>query len=368
VSLFDSAPVEAIDGTTPANQPRTPRIAVVIPCYGVEETIVSVLSEIGPCVAHIICVDDCSQDETAEIITTMSLCDPRIELIRRSVNGGVGAAVLDGYRAAIRLGADVIVKVDGDGQMDPKLIPNFCEPILRGQADYVKGNRFFFLDSVRSMPWVRIIGNAGLSFLTKLSTGYWNIFDPTNGYTAIHAQVARALPFDQIARRYFFESDLLFRLGILRARVVDLPLESLYGDEISNLSVRHCLLTFPGLHLRNLTKRLLYNYFIRNFSMASVNLLLGIPLCLFGFIYGFIHWSISANLGQAATAGTVMTAALPVILGSQLLLNFLSFDIALMPNEPLQSRLSRITLLRPSRCAADADSSSQRTTDTCLAR
>ncbi|MCA9150127.1 MAG: glycosyltransferase family 2 protein [Planctomycetales bacterium] len=344
MSLFDNLTTQSHAGTD--GQSRAATIAVVIPCYQVERNILAVLTSIGPEVDQIICVDDASTDCTAEIITDLLHVDPRIQLISRETNGGVGAAVLDGYQAAIRGGADVIVKLDGDGQMNSALIPSFCAPILSGAADYVKGNRFFFLDSVRRMPWVRILGNAGLSFMTKLSTGYWDLFDPTNGYTAIHAKVAQTLPFDHISKRFFFESDLLFRLGVIRARVLDLPLESFYGDEVSNLSVRRCLLTFPWLHARNLTKRLLYNYFIRNFSVASINLLLGLALCMFGVAYGLVHWQISSSLGHLATAGTVMTAALPVMLGTQLLLNFLSFDISLTPREPLQQRLAQIQLLR----------------------
>jgi glycosyltransferase involved in cell wall biosynthesis len=332
------------------NQPDTECaqacIAVVIPCYQVGESIFDVLDNIGPEVKHVFCVDDGSTDETVEIIEQVSCYDTRVQLIRRKVNGGVGAAVLDGYRAAIDLDADVIVKVDGDGQMDPHLISRFCEPILAGTADYVKGNRFFFLDSVRSMPGLRIVGNAGLSFLTKLSTGYWEIFDPTNGYTAIHAKVAQTLPFDRIYKRYFFESDLLFRLGVIRARVVDLPLQSVYGAETSHLNVWHCLVRFPGLHLKNLVKRITYNYFLRNFSIASVNLMLGLILCSFGLTFGVNHWVQSAYAGRVASAGTVMLAALPVILGFQLLLNFLSFDMSMTPREPLQQRLSQIQLLK----------------------
>ncbi len=342
------------------------RIAVVIPCYHVERFIVDVLQAIGPEVWRVYCVDDASTDETAELVEQVSCCDPRIQLIRRQQNGGVGAAVMDGYRAAIKDGAEVIVKVDGDGQTDPILIPRFCEPILNGTADYVKGNRFFFLEGVRSMPWIRLVGNAGLSFLTKMSTGYWDIFDPTNGYTAIHAEVAAALPLNKIHRRYFFESDLLFRLGVIRARVVDLPLEGVYADEKSNLSVWHCLVTFPGLHLRNYFKRIVYHHFLHNFSIASVNLMVGLLLCSFGLMFGMQHWIESARSGEVASAGTVMTAALPVILGFQLLLSFLSLDASLSPREPLQQRLSRIRLLVPRRRDVKEDQETKVEDQTCL--
>jgi dolichol-phosphate mannosyltransferase len=328
-------------------------IAVVIPCYQATATIRDVLAGIGPEVAAIYCVDDASTDDTAAVVTQAMSRDNRIHLILRSVNGGVGAAMVDGYRAAIADGARALVKIDSDGQMNPLLIAHFAAPILEGQADYVKGNRFFTVDSVRSMPALRIVGNAGLSFLTKLSTGYWDLFDPTNGYTAIHADVAAALPLDRLHRRYFFESDLLFRLGITRARVVELPMTARYGQETSHLSVTKCLLTFPGLHARNILKRIFYCYFLRNFSIASLNLVFGLLLAGFGLTFGLEEWIAAAISGTAATAGTVMLSALPFLLGVQLLLSFLANDMAMTPRESIHGRLSTLRIL-PASASAEA--------------
>lgn len=332
------------------------KIAVVIPCYHAQDTILHVVIGVGSEVTAIYCVDDCSPDETATVIEDLERLDPRVRLIRRSENGGVGAAVIDGMRAAIKDGMEIIVKIDSDGQMDPSLIPAFCKPIADGEADYVKGNRFFFLESVKQMPLIRLLGNAGLSFLTKLSTGYWELFDPTNGYTAISADVAATLPLDKIAQRYFFESDILFRLGIIKAKVVDLPLECSYGEEKSNLSVTNCLFTFPWFHLRNFCKRIFYNYFVRNFSMASLNLVLGAVLLGFGGTFGTYSWLKSAIFGQLASPGTVMLAALPVMIGIQLLLNFLAHDIAMTPVQPIHKSLSRIQLLTQNQSRQNTES------------
>jgi glycosyltransferase involved in cell wall biosynthesis len=336
------------------SSPQSPLgpIAVVIPCYQAKATIRNVLAGIGPEVAAIYCVDDASTDDTAAVVTQAMSRDSRIHLILRPANGGVGAAMVDGYRAAIADGARALVKLDSDGQMNPALIGHFAALILDGRADYVKGNRFFTVDSVRSMPALRIIGNAGLSFLTKLSTGYWDLFDPTNGYTAIHADVAAALPLDRLHRRYFFESDLLFRLGITRARVVELPMAAHYGEETSHLSVVKCLLTFPGLHARNILKRIFYCYFLRNFSIASLNLLFGISLAGFGLTFGIEHWVAAAVTGTPASAGTVMLSALPLLLGIQLLLSFLAHDMAMTPREAIHDRLSTLRIL-PARAAGD---------------
>jgi dolichol-phosphate mannosyltransferase len=329
------------------------QIAVIIPCYNVSATIRSVLASIGTEVNRIYCVDDASRDNTAAVIHEEALTDKRIVLIRRESNGGVGAATMTGYSAALADDADILVKIDGDGQMDPRYIGRFVAPLLESSADYVKGNRFFNIETVQSMPPLRIIGNAGLSFFTKLSTGYWNIFDPTNGYTALAANVARTLPLKKLHQRYFFESDLLFRLAVNRAKIVELPLVSFYDQENSNLNELRCLATFPILHIRNLLKRIAYNYLLRNFSVASLNLLAGLALTLFGFVFGVVQWHRSEELGIAATAGTVMLSALPFMLGIQLLLSFLAHDVAMTPAEPLQKRLADVTVLpKEAKCAA----------------
>ncbi|MDO8341564.1 MAG: glycosyltransferase family 2 protein, partial [Cellvibrio sp.] len=194
------------------------RIAVVIPCYKVTRHILEVISSIGIEVWRIYVVDDACPDGSGKHVEA-HCSDQRIRIIYHKCNQGVGGAVITGYRAAIADGAEVIVKLDGDGQMDPRLIPNFIEPILAGDADYTKGNRFFDLEEINGMPKVRLFGNAVLSLMTKLSSGYWDLFDPTNGYTAIHAEVARHLPFSKISHSYFFETDILFRLNTLRAVV-----------------------------------------------------------------------------------------------------------------------------------------------------
>jgi hypothetical protein len=189
------------------------------------------------------------------------------------------------------------------------------------------------------MPALRIAGNAALSLLTKLSTGYWDVFDPTNGYTAIHARAAGALPFDKISSRYFFESDMLFRLGTFRAVVVDVPMDARYGDERSGLQVGRILGEFAGKHLRNFSKRLFYNYFLRDFPLASLELVLGLALLGFGVAFGGWHWWLSSATGIAASAGTVMIPTMSVLVGLQLVLAFLAYDIANVPRRPLQSTL-----------------------------
>ncbi len=310
------------------------RIAVVIPCYRVTKHILDVITGIGPEVWRIYVVDDKCPDESWKYVET-NCNDLRVVILRHEVNQGVGSAVMTGYKVAIADGADVIVKIDGDGQMDPSLIHAFTTPILVGEADYSKGNRFFNLEKIRAMPKGRLFGNAVLSFITKISSGYWDLFDPSNGYTAIHADVARHLPFEKISSRYFFETDILFRLNTLRAVVVDIPMDAQYGSEVSNLKIPRIIGEFFIKNARNLLKRIFYNYYLRDMSIASIELPLGLLLFVSGCGFGVYHWVNSLQIGSNTSAGTVMLAALPILMGSQLILAFLGYDIANVPRRPL---------------------------------
>ncbi len=311
------------------------RIAVVIPSFRVTKHIIAVLESIPAEVWRIYVVDDACPEHSGEFVET-HCHDPRVVVLQHTHNGGVGRAVMTGYQAAINDRADIIVKLDGDGQMNPALIPILVEPIMLGEADYSKGNRFYDLENIRAMPSLRIFGNAVLSLMTKVSSGYWNIFDPTNGYTAIHASVCAALPFKKISERYFFETDMLFRLNTLRAVVVDVPMDAQYGDETSHLKISKIVGEFLVKHTRNFFKRIFYNYYLRDLSLASLELLAGLVLVLFGLGYGGYHWAASAQLQVATPAGTVMLAAMPPLVGLQLLLSFVGYDISSVPKRPLQ--------------------------------
>lgn len=340
---------ECSDTSEKGTEAGSALIAVVIPCYRVRATIVDVVRATLPHADAVFCVDDRCPDGSGDAVAEVFADQRAVHVIRREKNGGVGAATVTGYRAAIEAGADILVKVDGDGQMDPRLIPKLVQPILDGESDYMKGNRFFSVETVAQMPWTRVMGNAGLSFFSKLSTGYWDLFDPTNGFTAIQARVARELPMEKLHPGYFFESDILFRLGVLRACVGELPGMASYGEEESHLGEFRSLSTFPLLHLRNFAKRVAYNYFLRNFSVASLNLVAGLALLLFGACFGVWRWTTSAETGFASTAGTVMLAALPVILGIQFLLSFLSHDISMTPTRAVHPRLPALPALQTTR-------------------
>lgn len=244
-----------------------------------------------------------------------------------------------GYRQAIEDGMNIIVKIDGDGQMDPKLIPLFIRPILAGEVDYSKGNRFYDLEKIRSMPTIRIFGNAVLSMVAKFSTGYWNIFDITNGYTAIHTKVLKKIPLSKISDRYFFETDMLFRLNTIRASAIDIPMDAVYGNEKSNLKISSILVDFISKHLKNSFKRIFYNYFLRDMTIASLELILGVALLGFGICYGLFHWIQAVATSSATPPGTVMLAALPTIVGLQMLLAFVTFDVSNVPSRAIHPNL-----------------------------
>lgn len=333
----------AFDGSSRiAKNSAVHRVAVVIPSYRVTQHILRVLGDMPGYVERIYVVDDACPDGSGDLVEA-NCSDPRVMVLRNASNLGVGGAVMHGYRRAIADGCEVIAKIDGDGQMDPLLLADLVHPIANGEADYCKGNRFYDLDNIHRMPRLRILGNAGLSLLAKLSTGYWDIFDPTNGYTAVHRDVARRLPLNKISQRYFFETDLLFRLGTLRAVVRDVPMDPKYGEEISGLKIHRILGEFAYKHLRNFCKRVFYNYYLRDMSLASLELAVGLPMLVFGVVYGLMHWIEGMRTGTATPTGTIMLATLATIVGLQFVLAFMGHDIASVPRRPL-SRVGRGSL------------------------
>lgn len=323
-------------------------VAVVIPSYKVQSHILSVLEGIGPSVSKIYVVDDKCPQGSGQFV--LEQCrDPRIEVVFNRTNLGVGGATIAGYRRALIDGADIVVKLDGDGQMDPGAIPSLIRPIERGLADYTKGNRFYSFENLKGMPVLRKIGNTGLSFITKVSSGYWDVMDPTNGYTAIHVGALSLLPLSKVEKRYFFESDMLFRLNTIRAVVREVPMKAIYGQEKSNLSILKVLQDFPVKHLSRFVKRIGYSYLLRDFNVCTIELFFGLALLLFGVGLGSYTWYRSWLAQVGTPTGTIMLAVLPIIVGVQLLLAAISSDVANVPREPLQDTFERSRATPPAR-------------------
>ena len=309
-------------------------IAVVIPSFRTKKHILGVLEQIGPEVGFIYVVDDCCPEFSGKFVEE-NVQDPRVKVLYNPVNLGVGGAVCTGYRQALIDKVSLVIKIDGDGQMDPKLLMRFAVPILSGEADYTKGNRFFHLSTLLRMPTVRLIGNSGLSLINKFTSGYWNVIDPTNGYTAISYTALALLPLDKLETRYFFESDMLFRLGTIRAVVLDVPMDAVYQDEVSNLRISAVLISFPQKYAVRAFKRLLYCYFLRDINPGTLFFVLGFALSLWGAIFGYWQWQISAAMHRISPTGTVMLAVLPIVFGFQLLLSAVNYDLKNYPKRPL---------------------------------
>jgi glycosyltransferase involved in cell wall biosynthesis len=346
-SKIRSAPA---DRRASPSAPPTPRLEeagvwLVVPCYKVRGHILRVIGNTPDWFEGVVCVDDACPEGSGDFIEAENT-DPRVVVVRHAKNQGVGGATLTGYAEAARRGARVMVKVDGDDQMDLSHAAHLVAPILLGEADYAKGNRFTSISHLTAMPTVRVLGNAMLSFAAKLSTGYWNLFDPTNGYTAIQANVARLVMEKRVSRRFFFETDLLYHLGTLRAVVRDVPMPARYADEISNIRIGAIIGPFAAKHLRNFLQRVVGQYFVRDFTAASLELVFGLLFLLFGVGYALSYLA-NRVPGQAASAGVVMLAALPVILGVQFLLQAINYDVLNVPSRPIHPYLEVLKRLEP---------------------
>jgi dolichol-phosphate mannosyltransferase len=314
-------------------------IAAVIPCYRVEKEIESVLQAVPSYIKHILVVDDASPDSTADLVTASAKEDERVLLIRHVSNQGVGGAMVTGYRKALELGAQLVVKIDGDAQMDMADLPRLLQPLIEGRADYTKGNRFRDFVSLQKMPFIRRVGNMGLAFLAKAATGYWHTFDPTNGFNAIRSEVLAQLPLDKIDHTYYFETSMLANLYLLGAVVKDVPMPARYQGEASSLIIHRVLFEFPLKLISTFVRRLVLKNFIFDFSMGSIYLLAGLPLLIFGLSFGIYKWIQYASIGIPAPTGTVMLPTLSVLLGIQLLLSAIEIDLRSVPTEPISNPL-----------------------------
>ena len=281
------------------------------------------VKDIPDFVDHIIVVDDCCPEESYREVSKAA----KVTTVLNPINKGVGGAVLEGYKKALELNADVIIKIDGDGQMDPTQIERLITPLINNVADYTKANRFRDFRALKNMPKVRLFGNSFLSFVVKFCSGYWHVMDPTNGFTAIKKEALEGLKLSDIAQRYFFEIDMLINLNIENRRVVDIPMPAKYGDETSSLSILKVLFSFPGKILKGFTKRIFYKYYIYDFNMASIYILTGIPLLFFGLAYGSYHWIQSFYHSLLTPPGTIMLSAVSILLGVQFLLQAIGIDI-----------------------------------------
>jgi glycosyltransferase involved in cell wall biosynthesis len=306
----------SIDGKT---------LAVVIPAFNAASTIQSVVNSIPSYVDWIIVIDDASQDDTLE--TLRQLMDPRVMVIDHDQNQGVGGAMVTGFKIALDLKADLIAKIDADGQMDPGYLDRFARAAMLHQCDYVKANRFGHISALPAMPRVRLAGNLILTFLTKFTSGYWNVFDPQNGYVMITRIMLKRLDLAKIDKSYFFENSMLINLNIVRARIGEIYLPAQYNRENSSMVLRRIIFSFPGKLLRGLIYRIYHKYVFRSLSPFALLFIFGFMAMVWGSVWGGIAWWNSYVTGITATTGTVILALLPLLLGWSSLLQALVLDV-----------------------------------------
>jgi glycosyltransferase involved in cell wall biosynthesis len=305
------------------------QVTTVVPAYNEERHVGQVIRTMPAFVDRIIVVDDCSKDGTLTAATATG--DARVLAVQTAQNQGVGGAMISGYRRALELGADLIVKMDADAQMSPDHLSHLLDALIDEGYDYAKGNRFLAGESLVFMPKHRLFGNIVLTFLTKLASGYWHIFDPQNGYTAIKAAALGVLNLDRLHPRFFFENDMLVHLNLFHFRVKDVAIPARYGDEKSHLNVMGISLTFPFLLVRRFLRRVYEKYVLRDFSPIALFLFLGALLFGWGAGYGIYLWAHAAVTGIPTPTGTIMLSLLPLILGFQLLLQAIVLDIQETP-------------------------------------
>jgi glycosyltransferase involved in cell wall biosynthesis len=305
------------------------RVAVVVPAHNEEKLIARTISTVPDFVDDIVVVDDASTDETTQ--RAKATGDQRLHLVEHELNTGVGGSIIDGHKRALELGADIDVVMAGDAQMDPHYLPSLLDPIVDSGYGFTKANRFYSRQALVGMPIIRVIGSIVLSFATKLASGYWNLFDPQNGYTAITRESLSRIDLNRVARRYSFENDLLISLGIAGVRAKDVPIPGVYGDEVSGMRLHKVIPEISRLLFMGFWRRIFMKYVLMSFSPIALLLFTGMFLCLFGLAVGI--WALAVTpSGVAPTAGTVLLSAGPLLVGINMLVHALSLDIQQTPD------------------------------------
>lgn len=303
------------------------RIAVVVPCYNEATQIQRVLDTMPAEVDRVYVIDDASQDKTVQIVQEYLPKDSRVHLIVHEKNLGVGGSIATGYKQALTEGMDIAVVMAGDGQMDPVDFPAIVEPVLNGGYDYAKGNRLFNGEAWEMIPRVRYLGNAMLSLLTKIASGYWHIADSQSGYTAICRRALEAINWDQMYKRYGQPNDLLVRLNIAEMRVTDVPIRPVYGiGERSGIRPLRMIPKLSWLITRLFFYRLLHKYVIQDFHPLLFFYALAFLLLPPGLLFGLYLIGLRLFIGPIAETSALFAAFL-TIMGLQFLLFAMLFDL-----------------------------------------
>jgi dolichol-phosphate mannosyltransferase len=332
-------------GVRGSRNPSQPRVVAVIPAYRAARTLRRVVGRVLAVVDAVVVVDDCCPERSGATV----VADSRTRIVVHERNRGVGGATKTGIEQALAWGAEYIVKIDADDQMDPTFVPQMIDALERyPEVDLVKGNRFADPATLRTMPVARLIGNVGVTLLVKFSSGYWTIVDPSNGFIALRATAITAEDLRALAERYFFEIDLLCTLGLQRRVIAELEMPAIYPeDSRSSLSIPNVMFSFPPKLLARYVRRLLINYFVVELNVGSLCALAGIPLLLFAIVFGGHEWAVSVSSGISRPTGTIILALLSFMIGFQLSLQALLYDV--------QSSTRTLKLRSTRRRGADAE-------------
>ena len=303
------------------------RVAVVVPAHNEEDLLPVTLASIPSFVDRIVVVDDASRDATAERARTAAAADPRVEVVVRERNGGVGAAIVTGYKRALAERVDVTCVMAADNQMDPDDLEGLVLPVARGEVDYAKANRLFTGQAWELIPRNRYLGNAVLSLLTKIASGYWHVADSQSGFTALSLPMLEQLDLDRIYTRYGFPNDMLVHLNVWNARVRDVPSRPVYGvGERSGIRLHRVVPSISLLLFKGFWWRLWQKYVIRDFHPLVFFYVLGVLMSVAGFALGVAE-VVLRIMGNGITAATIVLVALLLIFGSQFSLFAMWFDM-----------------------------------------
>ena len=314
------------------------KIIAVMPCYKSSEIAPLIAKDVIKFVDKLICVDDFCPDSTGEKVRNFVRSD-KVDFIFHDFNKGIGGAMKSGYSYALKFEPEIIIKIDSDGQMDPYLIPKLIEPIIKGSYELTKGNRFTNPKSIRKMPLIRLIGNVGLGFITKLSTGYWELFDPTNGFIALRSEVLNEISLEKVDNGYFFETDLLFRCSLSNILISEIAMEAVYANEKSNLNPLKEFFRFFYKHINIFFKRLTYQYFLLDFNPGSLSLCLGFILGVFSLFIGIRSFTYYRSLSLETPLGIQILFLATSLICNQLIISFIYYDVS---QKPLLRRLKNL--------------------------
>lgn len=308
---------------------RNIKVAVIIPCYNEEKLIQKTINTLPDSVDYVIAVNDASKDNTLAVLQEISKKNKKVMVLDNDLNGGIGYSLKNGFQYAIEYTDAVAIGiVSGDAQCDPRYIQPMLDEFIDRNCDYVKGNRFFQREALKSMPTYRRIGNIFISLLTKFSTGYYSISDTTMGFGFLRRTLLEQIDYTLVKDRYDYENSMLIALSIANARIKDHAVPAIYGEETSTIDFLPTVMRVLRVIWVGFWQRIYYKYILFSLHPIAIFLFGGLILSLAGWAFGFYLLLAKIISDSSPSSGTVMLAVLPIILGLQMLLTALLMDVS----------------------------------------